>query len=216
MHHTHCTPPEYVKCDDKESWIWIETVHWKRRSLKLIQTQQKWVNFNSVEVKSVTSLTSSTSVHTVCKQWWKNNYIYYWTVLTTEVQYSPLLQESGGFWPEWRTEFVVFPLTYYTCWMQYLYFLYFCMCNFKIYLCYFVSDYRALNTDCGKPHPWIHYPIDLKSCSTNYPQCAPDHFSPYNFEVLVLECLYFMLLYTSTPLQFRGKYCTLHSTTFMW
>ncbi len=37
----------------------------------------------------------------------------------------------------------------------------------------------------------------------------------YNFEVLVLECLHFLLLYTSTQLHFGGKYCTFYSTTFI-
>ncbi len=32
----------------------------------------------------------------------------------------------------------------------------------------------------------------------------------------LLEHFHFLLLYSSAPLQFRGKYCTFHSTTFIW
>ncbi len=40
----------------------------------------------------------------------------------------------------------------------------------------------------------------------------------YDLEVLVLylSISIFMLLYISSPLDFRGKYCTFYSTTFIW
>ncbi len=37
----------------------------------------------------------------------------------------------------------------------------------------------------------------------------------YNLEVSLLEYLHFLLLYTSTPLHFKGKYCTFYSTIFI-
>lgn len=37
----------------------------------------------------------------------------------------------------------------------------------------------------------------------------------HNFEILVLNCFHFMLLYISTPLTFREKYHNFDSTTFI-
>lgn len=40
--------------------------------------------------------------------------------------------------------------------------------------------------------------------------------SRYSFEIHVLKYFLFMLLYTHTPLHFRGKYYAFNSVTFIW